>query len=151
MTLSRLKQSIKDLPRNVRQRLVLENDEVFGFFVCRSHSDPLQMCYNAEDLLPICEELDVPLVFGEDSSLLSFSPTDLLFLRSDYHHHNLFPSSLSTATIIERANAIFSRRGIKPKQHLSEPRPGAISLMERRAHSDRCENLPAELPDGMGA
>jgi len=22
------------------------------------------MCYNAEDLLPICEELDVPLVFG---------------------------------------------------------------------------------------
>jgi len=25
----------------------------------------LQMCYNAEDLLPLCEELDVPLVFGE--------------------------------------------------------------------------------------
>ena len=23
------------------------------------------MCYNAEDLLPLCEELDVPLVFGE--------------------------------------------------------------------------------------
>ncbi len=40
MTLSRLKQSIKDLPRNVRQRLVLENDEVFGFFASRSHSDP---------------------------------------------------------------------------------------------------------------
>lgn len=25
----------------------------------------LQICYNAEDLLPLCEELDVPLVFGE--------------------------------------------------------------------------------------
>lgn len=83
--------------------------------------------------------------------LLNLSSTDLLFLRPDYHHDNLFPSSLSTATIIERANAIFARRGIKPKQHLSEPRPGAITLMERRAHSDRCENLPTGLPDDMGA
>lgn len=23
------------------------------------------MCYNAEELLPLCEELDVPLVFGK--------------------------------------------------------------------------------------
>ncbi|KJA27862.1 hypothetical protein HYPSUDRAFT_35030 [Hypholoma sublateritium FD-334 SS-4] len=114
-TLERLKQSIMDLPLKVRQRLVLENDE---------------MCYNAEDLLPVCEELDVPFVF-------------------DYHHDNLFPSSLSPATIIDRANVIFSRRGIKPKQHLSEPRPGAVTIMERRAHADRCENLPPDLPDDM--
>jgi len=23
------------------------------------------MCYNAEDLLPVCEALDIPLVFGQ--------------------------------------------------------------------------------------
>lgn len=49
-TIARIKQTIsKRLPTNVRARLVLENDE---------------MCYNAEELLGICEELDVPLVFG---------------------------------------------------------------------------------------
>lgn len=66
-TLERLKQSIADLPLNVRQRLVLENDEVSGIIVCCLYSDPFQMCYNAEDLLPVCEELNVPFVFGEDT------------------------------------------------------------------------------------
>ncbi|CAA7271235.1 unnamed protein product [Cyclocybe aegerita] len=116
-TLERLKQSIRDLPTNVRNRLVLENDE---------------MCYNAEELLEVCEELDVPLVF-------------------DYHHDAIYPSSISPQEIIKRANTIFDRRGIKPKQHLSEPRPGAVTMMERRAHADRCENLPDDLPDDMGA
>ncbi|KAG6831750.1 hypothetical protein H0H92_007902 [Tricholoma furcatifolium] len=116
-TLERIKKTITDiLPPNVRSRLVLENDE---------------LCYNAEDLLQICEELDVPLVF-------------------DYHHDALNPSFIPPSIIIQRANAIFSRRGIRPKQHLSEPRPGAVTLMEKRAHADRCENLPADLPDDMG-
>ncbi|KAG5648460.1 hypothetical protein DXG03_003071 [Asterophora parasitica] len=115
-TLARIKTTITELlPDHVRQRLVLENDEI---------------CYNAEDLLPLCEELDVPLVF-------------------DYHHDALNPSSIPPSVIIQRANAIFARRGIKPKQHLSEPRPGAVTLMERRAHADRCESLPADLPDDM--
>lgn len=39
--------------------------------------------------------------------------------------------------------------GIKPKQHLSEPRPGAVSVMEKRAHADRCQSLPEALPDDM--
>jgi len=111
-TIERIKSTIRDvLPKNLRDRLVLENDE---------------LCYNADDLLPICEELDVPLVF-------------------DYHHDALNPSSIPPAAIIKRANAIFLRRGIKPKQHLSDPRPGAVTLMERRAHADRCERLPDEL------
>lgn len=115
-TLDRIKQTItQKLPTKVRLRLVLENDE---------------LCYNAEDLLPLCEDLDVPLVF-------------------DYHHDTLNPSSIPPSTIIERANAIWVRRGIRPKQHLSEPRPGAVTLMERRAHADRCETLPAHLPDDM--
>ncbi|KAJ3749645.1 UV-endonuclease UvdE-domain-containing protein [Lentinula detonsa] len=113
-TIERIKTTIRDvLPQHVRDRLVLENDE---------------LCYNADDLLPICEELDVPLVF-------------------DYHHDALRPSSIPPAEIIRRANAIFARRGIRPKQHLSEARPGAVTIMERRAHADRCERLPDELED----
>ncbi|PBK95542.1 UvdE-domain-containing protein [Armillaria gallica] len=119
-TIERIKETItRVLPKNVRERLVLENDE---------------LCYNAEDLLPLCEELDIPLVFG----------------KSHYHHDALHPSSISRRQIIERANAVWIRRGIKPKQHLSEPRPGAETLMERRAHADRCQSLPEELPDDMG-
>ncbi|GLB37424.1 putative UV-endonuclease UvdE [Lyophyllum shimeji] len=115
-TLARIKKVITEaLPEDVRNRLALENDE---------------LCYNAEDLLPLCEELGVPLIF-------------------DYHHDALNPSSIPPKVIIERANAIFARRGIRPKQHLSEPRPGAVTLMERRAHADRCENLPVDLPDDM--
>lgn len=62
----------------------------------------------------------------------------------------IFPSSIPPPVVIERANEIWKRRGIRPKQHLSEQRPGAVTLMERRAHSDRCEILPAALPDDMG-
>jgi UV DNA damage endonuclease len=68
----------------------------------------------------------------------------------DYHHDALKPSSIPPKTIIARANAIFAKRGIKPKQHLSEPRTGAVTLMERRAHADRCQSLPEDLPDDMG-
>ncbi|KAG5342670.1 hypothetical protein C0989_010638 [Termitomyces sp. Mn162] len=117
-TIERIKKTITEhLPQNVRSRLVLENDE---------------LCYNAEDLLSICEELDIPLVF-------------------DYHHDTLNPSSISPSAIIQRANAVFARRGIRPKQHLSEPRPGAETLMEKRAHADRCQSFPADLPDDMAS
>jgi UV DNA damage endonuclease len=91
------------------------------------------MCYSALDLLPLCEELSIPLVF-------------------DYHHDNLLPSNIPRTEIIARANAIFAKRGIKPKQHLSEPRAGTEggTILERRAHSDRCQRLPEDLPDDMG-
>ncbi|KIK92663.1 hypothetical protein PAXRUDRAFT_829736 [Paxillus rubicundulus Ve08.2h10] len=115
--LARMKNVIRDdLPPEVRARLVLENDE---------------LCYNAADLLPICTELDIPLVF-------------------DYHHDMLNPSPrLPPSAIMEQANEIFRRRGIKPKQHYSEPRDGAVGVMELRAHSNRCQSLPKGLPDDM--
>ncbi|KAG6375502.1 UV-endonuclease UvdE [Boletus reticuloceps] len=115
--LARMKDVIKHkLPARVRARLVLENDE---------------LCYNAADLLPVCTELAVPLVF-------------------DYHHGMLNPSpGLPPSAIITQANEIFRRRGIRPKQHYSEPRAGAVSIMELRAHSDRCQTLPEGLPDDM--
>ncbi|KAL0570605.1 hypothetical protein V5O48_011353 [Marasmius crinis-equi] len=113
-TLERIKKNIIELlPAGPRARLVLENDE---------------LCYSAEDLLPLCEELDIPLIF-------------------DYHHDSLKPSSIPPSEIIKRANAIFHRRGIRPKQHLSEPRPGAVTIMEKRAHADRCGSLPKEMEE----
>lgn len=33
---------------------------------------------------------------------------------------------------------------------MSEPRPGAVSVMERRAHADRVQRLPVDLPDDIG-
>jgi UV DNA damage endonuclease len=88
-----------------------------------------EMSYSAEELLPLCESVEPPVPF--------------IF---DFHHDLLRPSSLSPREIIARAQAIFAKRGITPKYHLSEPRPGARTLMERRAHSDRCCQLPADLP-----
>ncbi|KAI0672143.1 UV-endonuclease UvdE [Trametes maxima] len=103
------------LTDEIRARLVLENDE---------------MCYNPDDLLPVCEELGIPLVF-------------------DYHHNWIYPSVLPLSELITRVNAIWHRKGIKPKQHLSSPCPGAETVMEKRKHADRCYELPPELPDDM--
>ncbi|KAI0649749.1 UV-endonuclease UvdE [Trametes meyenii] len=103
------------LTDEIRARLVLENDE---------------MCYNPDDLLPVCEQLGIPLVF-------------------DYHHNWIYPSVLPLPELIARVNAIWHRKGIKPKQHLSSPCPGAETVMEKRKHADRCYELPPELPDDM--
>ncbi|KAI9571153.1 UV-endonuclease UvdE-domain-containing protein [Boletus coccyginus] len=115
--LARIKNVIQhELTARVRARLVLENDE---------------LCYNAADLLPICTELAVPLVF-------------------DYHHDRLNPSpGLAPSVIIAQANEIFRQRGIRPKQHYSEPRARAVGIMQLRAHSDRCRGLPEGLGDDI--
>ncbi|EIM87219.1 UV-endonuclease UvdE [Stereum hirsutum FP-91666 SS1] len=116
--LARFKENYTTLvPDKVKARLVLENDEI---------------CYNADDLLPVCEELKIPIVF-------------------DYHHNWIFPSELPLSTLIPRINATWHRKGIRPKQHLSSPRPGAVTVMERRAHAGRCPSLPSELElEGAG-
>ncbi|KAI3998463.1 UvdE-domain-containing protein [Schizophyllum commune Loenen D] len=124
--LERIRHSVTTrLPPNVRARLVLENDE---------------LCYSAHDLLPLCEELDIPLVF-------------------DYHHDDINPGPLvkegfhrllPIAEIIARSRAIWDRRGIRPKVHLSEPRPTARTIPERRAHADRVARLPEVLEGDVG-
>ncbi|KAL8292799.1 hypothetical protein RQP46_001411 [Phenoliferia psychrophenolica] len=112
--MERFRANFRLLPLNVRNRVVLENDE---------------MCYNVDDLLPVCEELEIPLVL-------------------DYHHDWIYPSSQTPTEMMPRILATW-KRGIKPKQHLSEPRFGAVTTMEKRAHSDRCQRLPEGLPDDM--
>lgn len=135
-TLERFKEHYtKLLPERVKRRLVLENDEVrYVLHV----SLPillnlmfLKLCYNVDDLLPICQDLHIPLVF-------------------DYHHDWIYPSSRPPRELIPEINKLWYDKGIKPKQHYSEPRPGAVSVMERRAHSDRVKVLPEGLPDDMG-
>ncbi|OWZ61878.1 UV damage endonuclease UvdE [Cryptococcus neoformans] len=115
-TLARFKENYTTLASDkVKARLVLENDEI---------------CYNVDDLLPVCTELDIPIIF-------------------DYHHDALNPSTDPPGELIPKIAEVWNKKGIKMKQHLSEPRPGAQSIMERRAHADRCQTLPAELPDDV--
>ncbi|TYJ57345.1 UV damage endonuclease UvdE [Cryptococcus floricola] len=115
-TLARFKENFTTrLPENVRNRLVLENDEI---------------CYNVDDIFPLCEELSIPIIF-------------------DYHHDSIHPSLSPPSVLIPKIAELWKKRGIKMKQHLSEQRPGAVSVMERRAHSDRCQNLPEELPEDV--
>lgn len=119
-TLARIKETIRvDLSKNVRDRLVLENDEVRRF------------SFAAPPVLTIVHCIVV-----------------LYCCRSSPDMQRI--GSSTPVRIMEEANEIFRRRGIKPKQHYSEPRDGAVGIMERRAHSDRCQILPQGLPEDMG-
>ncbi|ODQ52088.1 UV-endonuclease UvdE [Saitoella complicata NRRL Y-17804] len=112
-TLDRFRANYARLPESVKRRLVLENDDV---------------CWSVTDLLPLCKELGVPLVL-------------------DWHHHNIVhgdirEGSLDPYNLLPEINALWEAKGITPKQHYSESRPGAIMPMERRGHSKRVRNLP---------
>lgn len=109
-TIERFRKRFKELPQNVRDRLVLENDEV---------------CYNTQELLPICESEKIPLVF-------------------DWHHHRLNPGTLELDEMLKRIEKIWKDRGIRQKMHYSESRPECENgnLMQRRAHSDYVQSLP---------
>ncbi|BFZ62611.1 hypothetical protein YB2330_003712 [Saitoella coloradoensis] len=112
-TLDRFRVNYARLPESVKRRLVLENDDV---------------CWSVTDLLPLCKELGIPLVL-------------------DWHHHNIVhgdirEGSLDPYNLLPQINALWEAKGITPKQHYSESRPGAIMPMERRGHSRRVRNLP---------
>ena len=114
-TLDRFRINYAALSPSIKKRLVLENDDV---------------CYSVHDLLPICEELDIPMVL-------------------DYHHHNIvFESSElreGTADIMDlypRIKATWQRKNITQKMHYSEPTPQAITGRQRRKHNPRVMTLP---------
>jgi UV DNA damage endonuclease len=101
----RLANNIKKLPANVRSRLVLENDE---------------MSYSIEDLLPLCEALQIPLVI-------------------DFHHDAINPSAKPPEYYFKRVFKIWHDRGIKPKVHISTSCPDVKktdNIVMRRKHSD---------------
>lgn len=121
-TLDRFRKNYAKLVPSVKARLVLENDDVG---------------WSVHDLLPVCEELDIPLVL-------------------DYHHHNIiFDSSecregtydISRPEIQGRIAATWRRKGIKQKMHYSEACSGAVTPRDRRKHSSRVTTLPPCPPD----
>ncbi|KAB5531414.1 UV-endonuclease UvdE-domain-containing protein [Coniochaeta sp. 2T2.1] len=122
-TLDRFRENYANLlSSSIKARLVLENDDV---------------SWSVHDLLPVCEELDIPLVL-------------------DFHHHNIVfdPTKLREGTyditqpeLMDRILATWRRKGIRPKMHYSEQCPGAVTPRDRRKHSPRVMTLPPCPPD----
>jgi UV DNA damage endonuclease len=119
--LDRFRQNYAKLPQAVKNRLVLENDDVV---------------WSVHELLPICQELNIPFVL-------------------DFHHHNILFDSTQiregTKDIIDLLPQIletWTRKGITPKMHYSEPCPSAVTGRDRRKHSPRVMTLPP-CPDTM--
>lgn len=91
VALKRLRENFTNLPDRVKKRLTLENDDV---------------SYSVNDLLPICDELSVPLVY-------------------DVHHHRCNPDNLS----VDEATAASLKSWQTPNRgeayfHLSSPKHG---------------------------
>ncbi|PHH73736.1 hypothetical protein CDD80_3614 [Ophiocordyceps camponoti-rufipedis] len=113
-TLDRFRQEYARLSDGVKRRLVLENDDVV---------------WNVHDLLPICEELNIPLVL-------------------DFHHHNIvFDPVMREGTqdiigLFDRIKATWTRKGIRQKMHYSESTAAAVTSRDRRKHSARVKTLP---------
>ena len=113
-TLDRFRSNYVNLSNDVKKRLVLENDDV---------------SWSVHDLLPICEELNIPLVL-------------------DFHHHNIiFDPAVCEGTqdivkLYPRIKATWDRKGITQKMHYSEPTASAVTPRERRKHSARVKTLP---------
>ncbi|KAL2891052.1 UV-damage endonuclease [Ceratocystis lukuohia] len=120
-TLDRFRANYERLSVSVKRRLVLENDDV---------------SWSVHDLLPICQELEIPLVL-------------------DFHHHSIIfdeealkdEGTTDVTNLYDRIKETWDRKGIRQKMHYSESRPGAITSRDRRAHSARVKELPPCPPD----
>jgi len=114
--IERWKDSFNKLPENVKRRVCLENCE---------------KGYNVEDLLPICEELNIPLIF-------------------DFHHyacwryyHEENGDQKDIKILLPRILKTWEKRQIIPKFHLSDQ----ADDKKVGAHHDYVENIPNELID----
>ena len=119
-TLERFKENYVKLSRGVKARLVLENDDV---------------SWSVHDLLPVCEEMNIPFVL-------------------DFHHHNIVfdadqirEGTGDIVNLFPRIKATWDRKGITQKMHYSEPCPEAVTPSGRRKHSPRVATLPPCPPD----
>lgn len=120
-TMQRFREEYVKLSDSIKRRIVLENCD---------------MGYSVHDLLPICEELNIPFVL-------------------DWHHHNIIfdatqirEGSADLVDILPRILATWTRKGITPKMHYSEPTPPAITPRQRRKHNPRVATLPP-CPNNM--
>ena len=106
--LLRLAEQVSALSHPIRSRLTLENDD-------RS--------YTVKDLLPVCEQLEIPLVY-------------------DVHHHRCNPDGLSIAAATAAALQSWQRVGREPCFHLSSPKNSWQG--KPRPHADFID--PADFP-----
>ncbi|TGJ80531.1 hypothetical protein E0Z10_g8236 [Xylaria hypoxylon] len=120
-TLDRFREEYNKLSDGVKARLVLENDDV---------------SWTVHDILPICEELNIPFVL-------------------DYHHHNIMfdkdkirEGTKDIMDLYPRIKATWDRKGITQKMHYSEPCSEAVTPRQRRKHRARVLTLPP-CPDTM--
>ena len=95
--LKELRRNIAKLPAPVRTRLTLENDD---------------KVYTPADLLPVCADTGVPLVY-------------------DVHHHRCLPDGLSIAEATTRARATWKT---EPLFHISSPLEGWDGPKPERHH-----------------
>lgn len=95
--LGALRRNIEGLPAPVRSRLTLENDD---------------KVYSPSDLLPVCADMSVPLVY-------------------DAHHHRCLPDGLSMAEVTERARKTWRS---EPLFHISSPLEGWDGPKPERHH-----------------
>jgi UV DNA damage endonuclease len=100
----------KRLPDAIQSRLTLENDDV---------------SYTPEDLLPLCTEHCIPLVY-------------------DVHHHRCNPDTLTIEEATERAGESWNVLGREQYCHISSPKAGWGSNAPR-PHADFID--PADIPD----
>jgi UV DNA damage endonuclease len=119
-TLDRFRKNYARLDQNIKNRLVLENDDV---------------CYSVHDLLPICEELNIALV-------LDFHHNNIVF-----DDDKIREGTLDIVELFPRIKATWTRKGITQKMHYSEPTPAAITGRQRRKHNPRVATLPPCAPD----
>lgn len=119
-TIERFKTNYATLSESIKNRILLENDDV---------------SWSVYDLLPICEELNIPLVL-------------------DFHHHNIIfdADKLREGTrdimdLFPRIKATWDRKNITQKMHYSEPTPQAITGRQRRKHNPRPFTFPPCPPD----
>jgi UV DNA damage endonuclease len=93
----RLKKNIKKLPKFVRARLTLENDD---------------RAYTPGDLLPLCQEMNIPFVY-------------------DVHHHRCLPDGTGEEQVTELAIDTWNR---EPLFHISSPKEGWPGRNLRKHH-----------------
>lgn len=109
LALRRLAANVRRLPARVRRRLCLENDD---------------RVYTPADLLPVCRDLRLPLVY-------------------DVHHHRCLPDGVGIDETTTAALATWDR---EPLFHVSSPREDGRSLRE---HHDYIR--PSDVPPSWRA
>lgn len=181
----------------MKARLVLENDEV-SLRLCITSCRVLTLSVCRFATTQTTSSLSAKNSTSPSLCVLSISPVPHVShhrkLQLDYHHNYINPSLLPLSELIPRINKTWAKKGIRVKQHLSEPRPGLwyndwkvpvkvedggvgsqdpvvdggdveaqvvveknnaedeaatpvkkVSVMELRAHADRCTSLPEEV------